>query len=257
MMEKEIPLLENNPLEEDIITPKEEYEYDLKKAKRLNYPELCFIFFQEEFLEIFKENTNSKNIEKLLGKDLYVCNTEEKEFATIHFGIGAPMSALLLERLIARGIKKFIAIGISGSLNSEFNPGDIYLCKKSIRDEGVSYHYLSPSKYSEPSEILNQIIIEKLTEGKIPFNEGISWTTDAGYKESKFKAEKYRKEGVICIDMESASLFAVAKHRKIDLSSIFILSDFVDKKLKWNPKFYDKKIKESLKKIKKALISIT
>lgn len=251
----EIPILDNNPQEEDIITPSKEYEYELKFSEKKKYPESCFIFFQPEIMKIFTGGSKMKLIETLLGSyKVYEIEDEGKTYGIILFGIGAPLSALLIERLIIRGVKKFITIGISGSLDGG-KAGDICLCKKSIRDEGVSYHYKEASKYAEPSKMLNERIKESFESNNISFIEGISWTTDAGYKESKNKAAKYRKEGVICMDMESASLFSIAKHRKVDLSSVFILSDFADENLNWDPQFHEEEISNVGKRIKNSLVS--
>jgi|SRR3989344_389422 len=253
----EIPIISHNPKEEDIITPLKEYEYELKFKPRLNYPEICIVIFQKGLMDDFKKDLNLKVIDKLLGYELYLIEYKRKRFGLINFGIGAPLSALLLERLIVRGFKKFITIGISGSLKLDSKVGDICLCIKSVRDEGTSYHYLPPSKFVESSDILNNLIRISFDNSNIPYNDCISWTTDSGYKESKIKAKQYRKEGVSCIDMESAALFAVAKHRNIDLSSLFILSDFVNEDFDWNPKFHeDDKIKRSLVKIKFCLLNI-
>jgi uridine phosphorylase len=252
----EIPIIENNHEEEDIITPSAEYEYELKFSERKEYPENCFIFFQPEIMDKFTKGMELKLLDTFLGSyNFYKTTHKGKSFGVILFKIKKTLSSLLIERLIIRGVKKFITVGISGSLSPRSKAGEVYLCSKSIRDEGTSYHYLKPSKYAEPSKTLNDLISKQFSKDEIEFSEGITWTTDAGYKESKEKAKKYGEEGVICIDMESASLFAIASHRKVDLSSIFILSDFTDKDLNWNPEFHDEEILNSAEKIKESLIS--
>ncbi|MCC7574380.1 nucleoside phosphorylase [Candidatus Woesearchaeota archaeon] len=250
----EIPILDNNPYDEDIITPEDEYMYELKFSHKKQYPDACFIFFQKELFNSFVDGEKLILVETLLGQyEFYELIFNKHKCGVIVFGIGAPLSSLLFERLIVRGVKRFITVGISGSI-SEGNAGDIYLCDKSIRDEGVSYHYEKASKYAYPSGSLNNKIKDFFKSDNIFFKEGISWTTDAGYKESKKKAEKYRKEGTVCIDMESAALFTIAKYRDVQVSSIFILSDFVDKNFNWVPKFHEKEIIFSCKKIKTSLI---
>ncbi len=253
---KIIPLLDNNPEDEDIITPEFEYSYCDKVKKSVVYPELCIMFFQKELMTEFKKDLDYEKIDELLEHEVFKVEYNNKNFLVIKSGIGGPLSSLLVERLIVRGVKRFITVGISGSLRPDIEAGRIFLCSKSIRDEGVSYHYQNPSKYSYPSNSLNNLIKEFFNDLSIEYGEGDCWTTDAGYKESKNKALKYRDEGVECIDMESASLFAVAKHRNVDLSSIFIISDYVDEKMNWKPKFHEEKIMNSLLTIKKVLLSI-
>jgi uridine phosphorylase len=252
----EIPILDNEPRDEDIITPEKEYVYELKFSQKKQYPGSCFIFFQKELFDSFVEGKKLNLVESLLGQyNLYEVVFDDYIGGAILFGLGAPLSSLLFERLIIRGIKKFITVGISGSI-SEGKAGDIYLCNKSIRDEGVSYHYEKAAKYAYPTESLNNKIKDSFKSNNIKFKEGSSWTTDAGYKESKKKARKYREEGTACIDMESAALFTIAKYRNVQISSIFILSDFVDKDFNWFPKFHEREIINSCKKIKHSLIVV-
>jgi glycosyltransferase involved in cell wall biosynthesis/uridine phosphorylase len=247
-------ILDNNPDDEDIITPKKEYEYELKFSQKKKYPENCFVFFQPGIMKKFTEGMKVELVENLIKN--YPFYKASGKFGVILFGIGAPLSALLLERLIVRGVKNFITVGTCGSLKMNSKPGEICLCTKSVRDEGTSYHYTRPSKYAEPSSQLNNAIRKKFRKDKVPFFEGVCWTTDSGYKESKIKAKKYMKEGVVCIDMESASLFAVAEHRSVNVSSIFILSDFIDNSLNWSPQFHKKAIVHSAEKIRNSLVSV-
>ena len=65
-----------------------------------------------------------------------------------NFGLGSPMIATRMEELIQFGIKKFISIGEAGALQKDLKIGEIVVCNKAIRDEGVSYHYLKSSKYT-------------------------------------------------------------------------------------------------------------
>src|SRR3989344_4410835 len=94
------------------------------------------------------------------------------------FGIGAPVSTILLEELIAYGAKKFIIIGNAGALQKNLKVGDLILCKSAIRDEGVSYHYKSRSKYSVASNELTRKLQNNLNKIKVPFHIGTSWTND-------------------------------------------------------------------------------
>ena len=62
------------------------------------------------------------------------------------FGIGAPAACVVLEGLIAFGVKRFVSVGFAGSLQPDLRIGDIVVCDKAIRDEGTSYHYLPASR---------------------------------------------------------------------------------------------------------------
>lgn len=54
---------------------------------------------------------------------------------------------------------------------------------------------------------------------------GPSWTTDGFYRTTKEEVEQYQKDGVLCVEMESAALLAVAKYRNIDMAALFAITD--------------------------------
>ena len=48
-----------------------------------------------------------------------------------------------------------------------------------------------------------------LQEYKFDYTEGATWTIDAFYRETREKIETYQKKGVVCVEMEGASIAAV------------------------------------------------
>jgi len=69
-------------------------------------------------------------------------------------GVGAPSATNRLEDIGAAGCSRFIAIGYAGALQPDLKVGDMVLCDRAIRDEGVSHHYLEPGKYAQPDRAL-------------------------------------------------------------------------------------------------------
>ena len=70
--------------------------------------------------------------------------------------LGAPQTVLVLERMIALGARKFIALGWCGSLRSDVRIGDIVLPSGAISEEGTSAHY--PGVECAPSsELFNSL----------------------------------------------------------------------------------------------------
>lgn len=136
-------------------------------------------------------------------------------------GIGSPHAAATLEEVIARGGKEFINVGTAGGLQS----GGFYLCKKALRDEGTSHHYIKFGKFIEPNLVLTNKLKKTLKKKKFPFREGTTWTIDSYYRESHEEIKKYSKEGISTVEMEASALFAVGKFRGVKVASIFVVSD--------------------------------
>ena len=59
------------------------------------------------------------------------------------FGIGGPVVSILVEEHAALDVTYFFSLGLAGGLQSDGRIGDIVLCTRAIRDEGVSHHYLA------------------------------------------------------------------------------------------------------------------
>lgn len=199
---------------------------------------------------------------KLMMSQVYTWhdNLCSKNVSLVGPFIGAPYAVMLLENLIAWGAKKFIFLGLCGSISQNVKIGDILLPTVSISDEGTTSHYDSPSSfqdipfgtkkdYSElgvlpPSTNITDKIKDTLQKKNITFHEGTIWTTDAVFRETKEKVIYLQKKDVLAVDMETSALFAVAKFRNIEIGAIHVVSDELSS-LKWKPGFKDKHFKKN------------
>jgi len=242
------PNFKNKYLEKSLFNPS-----DYLKENRKNYPfipeNLVILYiYSRKFLE---EVISNFGIEVKKINSLYLFN---KKFGIKISNIGASNVVASLENLIALGVKKIINIGIAGSLSDKLSVGDIVLCEKSIRDEGVSYHYIKPEKFAYSSFNLLLEAEKILKLNNIDFHMGTGWTIDAPYRETKKELIKYSREGILTVDMETSAIFSLARYRNIEAISIFIISDILTKK-GWKQYFNSQKIGISFKKLLNAFIS--
>lgn len=161
-----------------------------------------------------------------MNGDLYALKKPKNKIGIMTgFGGGSPMTVELAEEFAAMGVKQMILMTWGGILQSDLKPGDIIVIDKAIRDEGTSYHYLPPAKYvdSDP-QLANQLIEAIQARGGI-CSRGITWTTDAPYRETVDEIKQYQAEGVKTVEMESAGLFTVGQVRNIPTVSVVIGMD--------------------------------
>ena len=145
----------------------------------------------------------------------------------VHMDIGAPMTAVATEELIVAGVREFLIMGTAGALDKSMEIGDLVLCTKALRDEGVSHHYLPNSKYVEPDRELTARMGRLMKDKGIGFHRGPTWTIDAPYMETVNEVKRYSNEGIATVEMEAAALFAVAKRRKAKAAALFVVSDIL------------------------------
>lgn len=170
------------------------------------------------------------------------------------FGIGPAGVSTIMEELIAVGVGKFVSIGGAGGLQRELRIGDIVVCDRAIRDEGVSHHYLEPGKYAYPSPALTQSLKVALERLGAPFRFGSTWTTDAPYRETVEELTQYRSEGVLTVEMEAAALAAVAQYRHAEFATAFTISDSLGE-LVWNPQFWSEETARGLDLLYEAAVA--
>ena len=217
------PILEHDPAPKAIIEPGE-------VIQPIDIPEHCVICFFPEVLKKLEDEGSAKVIQKAnVSNPLPILEIEYEgqRLAVAHPGWCSPGAAVALETLIAFGCKKFIVCGGSGVLSQEIEVGQIIVPKAAVRDEGTSYHYLSPGREVEPSPEALEAIENVLKAKGIDYIISKTWTTDSAFRETVDKVERRRAEGCLAVEMEAAAFFAVARFRGVTLAQILYAGDAV------------------------------
>ena len=167
------------------------------------------------------------------------------------FGWGAPMAAVVVERLIVMGVQAVVSIGTAGSLQRSLTIGPTVVRDRTLRDEGVSHHYLTPGQFAHADATLTPRLQAELETSSI----GTSWTIDTPFRETVEEARYYQSEGVLCVEMEAAALMAVAQHRQIPFATAFSISDSLGE-LVWDPQFRAPETAEGLRCFYRAAVAV-
>jgi len=171
-----------------------------------------------------------------------------------NIGIGGPMTATMVEELGVLGAKEFIIVGTAGAISPSLDIGQVALIDRAIRDEGVSHHYLPPAKWVAGSADLLNIVEQAVNSAEIDYQIGSSWTTDAPYRETEVELRTYQQEGVLAVEMETATVFAICQYRNYQATALLIISDSLAN-LEWNPQFHDRQMSTTLYQLAKIAIT--
>ena len=150
-----------------------------------------------------------------------------KPVVVFHPGVGAPLAAAFLEELIAVGVTKYIACGGCGVINQEIAAGHPVILISAVRDDGTSYHYISPSREVKPHEKAVAALEKVFKTSEIEYRLGKTWTTDAIYRETRGRRKLRFEEGCEVVEMEAAAFFAVAQFREIVFGQVVYGGDLV------------------------------
>ncbi|MEJ2352561.1 MAG: nucleoside phosphorylase [Anaerolineales bacterium] len=192
-------------------------------------PEHCVICYFHEVLEQVVAEHSARMLVENRWEDgphpVYEIAYRGRRLAFYHPGIGAALSAALLEEVIAFGCSKFIACGGCGSLENDIPLGHLIVVSESLRDEGVSYHYLPPGRTVKAHPLGVASLKNTLDRHDISYRVGKTWTTDAPYRETPKRIAARRAEGCSTVEMEAAGMMAVAEFRGAKLGIILYGGD--------------------------------
>ena len=197
--------------------------------KPIDIAECCVISFFRDIIEMKNTNGQLKQVANIHSETLdipvYETMYNGKRVALVLGFLGSAGSAALLEELIAFGCRKFIVCGGAGVLQKDIAVGHLIIPTSAVRDEGVSYHYIEPSREVECNQDIVKAIERELKKDGIKYLKAKTWTTDAFYRETKEKVSLRISEGCVTVEMEAAAFFAVAKFRNVALGQILYGGD--------------------------------
>jgi Phosphorylase superfamily len=124
--------------------------------------------------------------------------------------VGGSFAVLVAEQVFASGCGLLVNIASAGQITDVGPPPYYILIERALRDEGTSYHYLPPSNYVAADPALLALATDALTRAGREVHAGDSWTTDAPFRETADTIARRRREGILAVEMEAASLYAFA-----------------------------------------------
>ena len=166
---------------------------------------------------------------------VYEVNYKGKRFAFFKGRLGGPACVGAFEDVMAFGGKRIILLGNCGVLDKNIKDCGIIIPTKAIRDEGTSYHYAPAGDTIEVNTKYTEEFKKILEEFGYPYVEGVTWTTDAFYRETPQKIESRKKMGAICVEMECASMQAFCNFRGIEFFQFLYAGDNLDHS-SWDPR---------------------
>ena len=229
------PLLEFDEEETALIEPS-------KTIPRLDeMPERCVLcFFNEAVTSLADTRLICNQVSEMGEHPVWGVRLGDTDVAVCNPGVGAPLAAGMLEELIARGCRKFVACGGAGSLTVGSEVGALVVVNSAVRDEGTSYHYLPASREVEADPVGLAALVRVLERSGVAHRLGKSWTTDAIYRETRKRIARRRQEGCLTVEMEASALMAVARFRKVVFGQLLYCGDDVSG-LEWDPRGWNRR----------------
>jgi len=223
-----IELLNANIDEEPVFTPRLLPSFPLKRVQNgfAPFPKYCILGFFPGLFQAIRRSLDTRRIGGMQPMHPYLV-LEQGDFSVgyVYAGIGSAWSSAILEETFALGSQACIFLGSAGGMNPDLFLNDILLPIRAVRDEGTSFHYLKPGRYTHPDPDLAGMLRSVLADRRFEFKEGTVWSTDGVYRETPSKISRLRDEGCLAVDMEASALFAVGAHLRKRVAGLFMALD--------------------------------
>jgi uridine phosphorylase len=182
-------------------------------------PAVCVLDPDGDIVRSLRNDGRSRRSE---GWACYHTEMDVTEYQGVTIGIvglavGAPFAVLVAEQLFVSGCRLLISVTSAGQIVSVGPTPYFVLIDRALRDEGTSHHYLPPSLFSEADAALADRAWPALATLREPVHRGMTWTTDAPYRETEAAIAAACAHGALAVEMEAAALYAFARARRRDV----------------------------------------
>ena len=144
------------------------------------------------------------------GRDVTICST----------GIGSPSAAIALEELATVGVETFLRVGTTGALQSDIEIGDTVVATGAAKAEGTTKRYEETEVPAVPDYGALSALVEAAEDRSAPVHVGPMATDDAFYAETDAYVEAWSEAGLLCVEMEAAALFTLARRKGLAAGAI-------------------------------------
>jgi uridine phosphorylase len=155
--------------------------------------------------------------------------------STISSGMGGPSVAIAVEELSELGVHTFIRVGTCGAAQPEIKMGDLVIAIGSVRSEGTPNGYVPPEYPAVASLDVVNALVDAAKASGAPYHVGLIRSVDALYSDImpdrmprlhlRDELEMWSRAGVLSNDMETSTLFVVARLRKLRAGTINLCVD--------------------------------
>jgi len=182
-------------------------------------------------------------------------------------GIGCPSTAIAVEELANVGAKTFVRLGTSGAMQEYTRVGDKVIATGAVRYEGTSVQYMPIEFPAVASHDMVSALIQSAKEAELNHHIGIVQSKDSFYgqhnpegmpiaSELLQKWDAWVKGGVLCSEMEAATLFVVGSYRKLRTGAVLLVAGDQAKQESLTKEEYKANMTESINMILESSLQI-
>jgi purine-nucleoside phosphorylase len=136
-------------------------------------------------------------------------------------GMGGPSAAIVIAELADLGARTIVRVGTCGGLQGSLALGELVAASAAMCEDGTSR-----ALQGEPSVAPDADLLARLCAAG-PVRGGPVVCTDLFYDTAPGTEERWRDAGLLAVEMEAATLFALAARRRLRAAALLIVTDLL------------------------------
>lgn len=154
----------------------------------------------------------------------YTGETRDGDRLTIQStGMGGPSAAIVIAELADLGARTLVRVGTCGALDPSLALGDLLVASEAFAADGTSRALGASDRVAADPELLDRLRQAAGPDGV----HGPIVSSDLFYDGPEGAAEEWHAAGALAVEMETATLFALARRRGLRAGCALIVSDTV------------------------------
>ena len=136
-------------------------------------------------------------------------------------GMGGPSAAIVIAELAELGATTLLRVGTCGALHDSLSLGDLLVVTEALADDGTSRALGGGDRVAGDPVLLERLLAAAVADAP----RGPVVTTDLFYDGPEGAEQGWLAAGAMAVEMETATLFALAARRGLQAGCVLIVSD--------------------------------
>ena len=136
-------------------------------------------------------------------------------------GMGGPSAAIVIAELADLGARTIVRVGTCGGLDGSLALGELLVVSEAVCEDGTSRALQTAPRVDPDPDLL-----ARLREAG-PVRAGPVVSADLFYDTAPGTEERWRDDGLLGVEMETATLFALAARRRLRAGAVLIVTDLL------------------------------
>ena len=132
-------------------------------------------------------------------------------------GMGGPSAAIVVEELVALGARRLLRVGTCGALDDTLALGELLAADAALPEDGASRALGATAPLPADPGMLERLHARR----------GLVVSADLFYDPDASRPDRWRAAGALAVEMEAATIFALAARHGLPAACLLVVSDLV------------------------------